>query len=144
MSKDKKQKNSLSDKIKEIDEDLDTLSHETNLNVILAKYTEAQNKINNTEKTLKEIRLNFDTVCEKEIQSQKSLTDNDFGEYIKLTEQEITEIENYSLEKQIEKYEKICKRLACCKKYLQSKKMEIVKCDDEIVVGHSTTSSESS
>ena len=142
MSKDKKQKDGLFIKLKEIENDLNILSHETNLNIILTKYTEARNKINSTEKTLKEIKTNFDVVCDKDIQSSKSLTDSDYEEYIKLTEQEIGEIENCSLEKQIEKYEKICKRLSCCKKYLQSKKMEIVKCDD-LDIEQNTDSSES-
>jgi len=130
QTKDKKQKDGLFLKMKEIDEDLNKLSHEANLNTILTNYTEAQTKIMTVENLLKDIKEKFDEVCEKDITSSKVLSDDDYAEYIKTTEQEISEFENCQLEKQIDKFEKICKRLVCCKKYLQSKKMEIIKCDD--------------
>jgi len=130
QSKEKKQKENLGTKMSEIDEDLNKLSRETNLSIILASYTETNSKISDTDKLLKDLKNKFIEICEKDSQPSKTLSDDDYLEYIKATEQEINEFESHALEKQIDKFERICKRLASCKKYLESKKIEIINCDD--------------
>lgn len=117
-------------KLKDIDENLTKLGNETNLNVILASYTDTQAKIASAENLLKDIWKKYDKLCEKDITSSKILTDDDYLEYINTTEQEINDFENSNLETQIDKFERIRKRLSCCEKYVQSKKMKIIKCDN--------------
>lgn len=124
-------KKSIMNKINEINDNLDDLKGETNINEILKKYTDTHTKLESINEILNDIKDIFKTITEKtSSQPTKILTDDEYIEYMEFIEDEIEDIDDFSIEKQIEKYEKINKKINLCKHYLQSKKMTIENHDE--------------
>jgi hypothetical protein len=130
---DKKSVNSM---LNEISKDINELEDEKNLGKIIKQY----NKINNDIKTASNKLSTLTRLFEDDntlMNNCCEINDEEYDKYIKsFSENEINKImENDDLEKQIEEYKILQKKINQCKKYLDSRKTNIIECDKKQEIG---------
>jgi hypothetical protein len=115
--------------LKYIGKNLNELSEQTKLNEILKQYSDTQKKIELTDSQLKSLKQTFDDISTDENKQKNIIDEETYERYISDVDDLLKEMENDSIENQIDLYKKIVKKTSACKKYLQSKKMSIIECD---------------
>lgn len=114
--------------ISKIHAESEELRKETNLSSRIKKHAQIKKKISMTEQNLYKIK---DLIDEKNKDGkQEIITDEKYEKNMK-TINKLTENNDGSLEEQIELHNKLVRLINECKTYLESKKVELIKCEDE-------------
>lgn len=126
MSDQKKIKQSLN----EISNDISQLEKEKNISVIMKQYNKINTDIKNTSSKIYKLKNKFEDINKGN--DKNNITEEQYEEIKKkLSEDEIAKILNCDdLDLQIEEYQKMHNNIELCKKYLESKKINVINCDE--------------
>ena len=125
----KKEDDDIGKIISKIHIESEELRKETNLSSRIKKHAQIKKKISATEQDLYKIRDLLDEKQNKD-KNQEIISDEKYEKNMK-TINKLTENNDDSLEEQIELHNKLTRLINECKSYLGSKKMELVKCEDD-------------
>ena len=126
MSKSKKENKDITKILENINDDLEKLEKSTNLNDILKKHKNIKDKIEQSNNLIINLKSKFESF----IYNKTELTDDDFSKSMdKLNIMNDDSINDMALELQVEKYIELSNIINNCKGYLESKKIEIIKCE---------------
>ena len=126
MSKSKKENKDITKILENINDDLEKLEKSTNLNDILKKHKNIKDKIEQSTNLIINLKSKFESF----IYNKTELTDDDFSKSMdKLNIMNDDSINDMALELQVEKYIELSNIINNCKGYLESKKIEIIKCE---------------
>lgn len=126
--KNKKDIDEISVSLATIDTNLEELSKSNKLKDILKKHNQIKNELHELQETIDEIKQKFDS----HIDIKKDIIDDvTYDKYCKDLNVDMEDIfDDISLEDQVIKYKQYIKKIMACENYLKSKKMEIIKCDE--------------
>lgn len=111
--------------IDDITIDLEKIEKSKNINIILKKHKNIKNKLDETNKSINELKYKFENYESGKI----ILSDNDFILNInKINDLSDDTFNELALEDQIIKYMELMDIINNCKEYIDVKKMDIVKC----------------
>jgi hypothetical protein len=119
----------LKQSFENIAQNIKELEEEKNMGKIIKQYNKINSDIKNTNAEILSLKKEFE---DNENQETTELIDDEtFQKYVQeINDEKIQKILNdENIKTQIEEYKKITIKINCCKKYLESKKINIIECD---------------
>ena len=112
-----------------IAQNIKELEEEKNMGKIIKQYNKINSDIKNTNTEILSLKKEFEDSENQE--SSELIDDETFQKYVQeISDDKIQKIlGDENIKTQIEEYKKITKKINCCKKYLESKKINIIECD---------------